>query len=193
VGGREEDYRAVDAGFEKRLSRLERQVATMRRTWAGEPPFPGAAPVGPRPIQAGGPEILSGSLNPASIRRAARWADGVCGFSFQPSAEEVAAGFEAARHAWREVGRAKPPRLVTSCWFALDPDGRAAMDAYVGRYLGIFGSDLAAEMARQCTTTSAAALSRVIREIADAGADELILVPTTGDPDCVDRVADLIG
>lgn len=193
VGGREEDYRAVDASFERRLGRMERQVARMRRVWAGEPPFEGAAPVGPAPIQPGGPELLAGSLMPSSIRRAARWADGLAGFSFGPDPAEVAMGFEVARAAWKEQGRPRPPRLVTSCWFSLGDRGRDAMDAYVKRYLGIYGDDVAAGLARQCVTTSAAALKETVQRMAAIGADELILVPTTGDPDEVDRVADLIG
>ncbi len=66
------------------------------------------------------------------------------------------------------------------------------MDAYVRRYLGIFGEGVAAGVATHCTTTSAAVLRDTMRRIADTGADELILVPTTADPDECDRVAELI-
>ena len=192
VGGREEDYRAAGAAWNGRIGRLERQVALLRRAWAGEPVVPDAAPVGPPPRQAGGPEILAGVLLPTAIRRAARWADGVCGFSFGPDAGEVASAFAVARAAWHDAGR-PAPRLVTSCWFALGPGGRAQMDAYVGRYLATFGEEGAAGMAAMCTTVSADALRDVVRRIADTGADELILVPTTDDPDEVHRVADLVG
>jgi alkanesulfonate monooxygenase SsuD/methylene tetrahydromethanopterin reductase-like flavin-dependent oxidoreductase (luciferase family) len=76
AGARPEDYRAVGAAFPERpLTRLEEQVDRMRRTWAGEPPFPGAKPVEPRPVQPNGPEILAGSLSPRAIRRVARFVD----------------------------------------------------------------------------------------------------------------------
>lgn len=192
VGGREEDYRAAGAPFTRRLARLEEQVATMRRAWRGERVLEGVDAIGPRPLQEGGPEILAGSLVASSIRRAARFADGLCGFSFAPDPNEVGAAFEVARAAWREQGRAAP-RLVTSCWFALGDDARAQMDVYVKRYLGFFGADAAASMAALCTTTSPAALRDVARRIADLGADELILVPTTADPCELDRVADVLG
>jgi alkanesulfonate monooxygenase SsuD/methylene tetrahydromethanopterin reductase-like flavin-dependent oxidoreductase (luciferase family) len=192
VGGREEDYRAVGAPFERRAKRMVDHLRTMRRVWAGESPGEGIAPVGPPPVQPDGPEILAGSLMPDAIRRAARWSDGLCGFSFGPSPDEVSMAFDVARQAWRDAGRDKPPRLITSCWFSLGPDGPATMDAYARRYLGFFGDDVAASLATQCTTTSAAALKDVVRRIADAGADELILVPTVADPDEVDRVADLV-
>jgi alkanesulfonate monooxygenase SsuD/methylene tetrahydromethanopterin reductase-like flavin-dependent oxidoreductase (luciferase family) len=47
VGGREEDYRAVGAEFDGRFARLERQVETLRRAWAGENVVPGAL----RPVE----------------------------------------------------------------------------------------------------------------------------------------------
>lgn len=191
VGGREEDYRAAGAPFARRLARMEEQVAEMRRAWAGERVLDGVNPIGPRPVQEGGPEILAGSLVAGSIRRAARWADGLCGFSFAPDPAEVGAAFEVARAAWRDAGR-PAPRLVTSCWFALGRDARAQMDVYVKRYLGFFGADAAAGMAALCTTVSADALRDVARRIADLGADELILVPTTSDPDELARVADVL-
>jgi len=193
VGGREEDYRAAGAPFERRATRMAEQVALMRRVWAGERPADDVAPIGPPPVQEGGPEILAGSLVEASIRRAARFADGICGFSFAPDPGEIARAFATARKAWSAAGRATPPRLVTSCWFALGENGRAQMDVYVERYLGFFGAEAARDMAQLCTTTSASALRSVIAGVRDLGADELILVPTTADPDELARVADAIG
>jgi alkanesulfonate monooxygenase SsuD/methylene tetrahydromethanopterin reductase-like flavin-dependent oxidoreductase (luciferase family) len=192
VGGREEDYRAAGAPWDGRVRRLGEQVGLLRRAWAGAIVVPDAAPVGPPPCQPGGPEILAGVLLPAAVRRASRWADGICGFSFGPDAGEIAASFAVAREAWAARGR-PAPRLVTSCWFALGAGGPAQMDAYVRRYLNTFGAETAASLATLCTTTSATALRDVVHRIADAGADELILVPTTADPAEVDRVAELVG
>lgn len=191
VGGRAEDYRAVGASFEHRARRLREQVALLRRAWAGEAVLEGAPPIGPAPIQPGGPPIWAGVLAPDAIRRAAAWADGLCGFDFGPDPALVGVGFDVARAAWRDAGR-PVPRLVTSCWYALGPDGEAQMAAYVRRYMGFAGSDVAADLARRCTTTSAAALRDVIARLRDVGTDELLLVPTTADPAEVDRVADLI-
>jgi len=193
VGGREEDYRAAGAPFTKRLGRMEEQVALMRRVWSGESVMPDMAPIGPAPVQAGGPEILAGSLVASSIRRAARYTDGLCSFSFAPDPAEVGMAFDVAREAWRAQGRKRPPRLVTSCWFALGKDSRAQMDVYVKRYLGFFGAEAAASMAMLCSTISADKLREVVARIADHGADELILVPTTSDPAELGRVADIVG
>jgi alkanesulfonate monooxygenase SsuD/methylene tetrahydromethanopterin reductase-like flavin-dependent oxidoreductase (luciferase family) len=129
-------------------------------------------------VQPGGPEILAGSLLPAAIRRAARFADGLCGFSFGPDPTEVATAFDVAREAWAAQGR--KPRLVTSCWYALGDVARAQMDDYVARYLATFGPDLAAGMAPLCTTTSASTLRAVVpadrrhgRRRAAAGPDDI--------------------
>jgi len=194
AGARAEDYAAVGAPFgQRRLARLAEQVALMRRVWAGENVVAGALrPVEPRPLQPGGPEILAGSLSRASIRHAARWADGICGFSFGPRIPEVAGGFEAARLAWREAGRERAPRLVTNCWFALGPAARAQLDEYLARYLRFMGPGVAEKLAPTVTTTSAQALVDVVRGLEDCGTDELSLVPTTSDPDEIDRVLDAL-
>ena len=78
TGGREHDYRAVGAPFDRRNDRMIRQVDELRRLWAGEPPFEGADAVGPRPAQDKIP-ILAGVTGPKSVRRAADWSDGLCG------------------------------------------------------------------------------------------------------------------
>jgi len=195
AGAREEDYRAVGTAFEKhRLGQLEQQVATMRRVWSGESIVEGALrPVEPLPVQAGGPEILSGSLYPGSVQRAARWADGIAGFSFGPSIKEVHSLFELARAAWKNAGRSSAPRLVTSCWFALGNNARAQMDEYLHRYLAFMGPGTAEKLAPSVQTLSAQALKDVVRKLADLGTDELSLVPTSADPDEVQRVADILG
>jgi alkanesulfonate monooxygenase SsuD/methylene tetrahydromethanopterin reductase-like flavin-dependent oxidoreductase (luciferase family) len=192
VGARVEDYRAVGARFSGgRTARLERQVGVMRRIWAGEPVEPGMMPIEPRPIQSGGPPILAGCLMQHAIERAARWADGICGFSFGPARGEVALAFDTARRAWAAAGRPRP-RLVMSFWFALGRRSREQLDRYIARYLNFLGPGVAEQVSPTCTVTSPARLREVIREIDDLGCDEIILVPTSADPDEVDRVADLV-
>ena len=192
TGGREEDYRSVGASFERRFARMEEQVALMRRVWAGEVIEGLTKPVGPRPVQAGGPEILAGVLTPKSIRRAARWANGICGFEFGPDMAAVRTAFDLARSSWKEKGRDRPPRLVTSAWYALGPKARDTLDDYVMRYLDFLGPDVARAMAPACRLDSEQALRDAFRQLEDAGTDEFLLVPTSADLDQLDRVADLV-
>lgn len=192
VGAREDDYAAVGAPWDGRLGRLERQVRRLRALWAGEPACDATtAPVEPRPVQAGGPPILMGALFPRAIARAAHFADGVLGFSFTLAGEELSYAFDGARAAWKAAGRREPPRLVTGCWFALGPNGRARMDDYLGRYLSFLGP-AAAEMTALVPTVDAPALRDAVQRARDAGADEIVLAPTTTDPAEIRRVEDLL-
>jgi alkanesulfonate monooxygenase SsuD/methylene tetrahydromethanopterin reductase-like flavin-dependent oxidoreductase (luciferase family) len=192
VGAREDDYAAVGAPWEGRLGRLERQVARMRRLWDGEPAVSSTdAPVEPKPLQPGGPQILMGALFPRAITRAAHFADGILGFSFTLATEELTYAFDGARNAWKAAGRPTPPRLVTGIWFALGPHGRSQMDDYLGRYLSFLGPS-ASGLIPLVPTTSVEALRDAVRRARDAGADEIVLAPTTKDPAEIKRVEDAL-
>ena len=62
VGGREEDYRAAGADpATQTMQQMADRVAVMRRVWAGEDVTGATLPVGPPPLQAGGPPAWPGS------------------------------------------------------------------------------------------------------------------------------------
>jgi alkanesulfonate monooxygenase SsuD/methylene tetrahydromethanopterin reductase-like flavin-dependent oxidoreductase (luciferase family) len=193
VGGREHDYRAVGASFARRWDRLDEQVATMRRIWLGDPPFAGADPVGPPPVQPGGPPFVSGAMGPKAVTRAARWAAGVDGaWTLDGDEEAVRASFRMVTDAWAEAGRPDPPHLSTSIWYALGPDAEERLRRYAHDYLVIFGEEAGAYGAAGVACFTAEALRRAVEQIARAGADELFLVPTTVDPTELDRTRDAL-
>ncbi len=194
AGAREEDYAALGAPFGKRrLTRLEEQVAIMKRIWSGEKVVDEALlPVGPLPLQKGGPDILVASLSEVSIRHVSRWADGIAGFSFAPSIDEIATRFDRACRCWREADRKVPPKLLTSFWFALGKDAREQLDRYLHLYLNFFGDETARTLANSVSTDSPQKLADVVRRIEDTGAHEVSLVPTTWDPDELSRAADAL-
>jgi len=195
VGARAEDFRALDADFGAgRLAQLERQVVRLREAWAGQNLVPDALrPIEPKPLQSGGPPLLAGSLFPQSIRRAARWADGICGFSFGPSTAEVELAWQSSRRAWAEQGRTQPPRLITSFFFALGNRGRQQLDDFLARYLNFFGAEGARQLASTARVDSVAALRDALRRMEDVGTDEVWLVPTTWDESELDRVRESLG
>lgn len=195
VGARIDDYTAAGAVFDDRkLRRLEAGVALMRKVWRGEHIVAGAdRPTEPFPVQRGGPEVLVGAITPTSIKRAARWSDGLTGFSFGPSMDEVEFAWNTAREAWRAAERVTVPRLTTSFWYALGARAREQLDEYLARYLAFMGADLACSLAGTVRSTSAAQLRETLRQLRDLGTDEVLLVPTTSDPDEVRRVADIVG
>ncbi|WP_201406895.1 LLM class flavin-dependent oxidoreductase, partial [Mycobacterium intracellulare] len=58
---------------------MAERVAVMKRVWAGEKTTDSVRPVGPAPVQPGGPPLFVGSIGPKTIRSAAAWADGLAG------------------------------------------------------------------------------------------------------------------
>lgn len=193
VGGREHDYRAAGSGFERRHARLDADVAELRRIWAGRPPFEGADPVGPHPVRPGGPEILAGAMGPRAMARAARWADGVSGFSLAADGAEMAAAVDLANRAWSEAGRDRPPRTVSGCFAVLGTaDDQGVLQAFTYDYLAIFGTGLARAMAAEAPVWNAARLRQVLDDAEAAGVDEFILVPGTTDPACLDAFAEVV-
>lgn len=193
VGGREEDYRVVGAPFERRHARMDAQVAELRRIWAGEPALPGTAPIGPAPVQAGGPPLWIAASGERPLRRAARWAQGYAGFSLGPDADEIDRTFRLCERAWREAGRGERPWLATSFWYALGPDAPAQLERYAARYLRVFGEAPAAALARRCRAAGPAALREALARVRGLGADEVILVPSSADPEELERTLDALG
>lgn len=195
VGGRDDDFRAVGASFARRWQRLDEQVATMRRIWAGEPPFEGADPVGPPPVQAGGPPIVAGSAGPKALARAAEWAAGVDDPTLIAAVNEDAgrAAVERIRAAWHGAGRTDAPHLATSVWYALGDGAADRLRAYAYDYMKIFGADVAAAVSAAVDVHTPEALRAAVAACEAAGFDELILVPTTVDPDELTRTRDALG
>jgi alkanesulfonate monooxygenase SsuD/methylene tetrahydromethanopterin reductase-like flavin-dependent oxidoreductase (luciferase family) len=194
IGGREHDYRAINASFARRFPRMDEQVATMQRIWNGEPPFEGADPVGPPPVQPGGPPLIAGVFGPKGIARAARWAAGVDGaWTLDGSEPAMSAAFTQIRDAWRDAGRADPPHVSSSIWYALGPDAEQQLHSYAYDYLKIFGDEIGKGAASMATCFGADALWQAVANARDAGADEFFLVPTTADPAELDRTVEVLG
>jgi alkanesulfonate monooxygenase SsuD/methylene tetrahydromethanopterin reductase-like flavin-dependent oxidoreductase (luciferase family) len=194
VGGREVDYRAVGAPFTRRWDRMDAQVAVMRAVWRGEPPCDGAGAVGPPPVQSGGPPVVAGVMGPKATARAARWADGVDGaWTLDGDAGAYDAAFATIRAAWRDAGRADPPYLASSIWYALGPGAEERLRAYAYDYMLSFGDEIARATAAAGACSTPAALRRAVDNCRDAGADELFLVPTTTDVSELDRTRDALG
>jgi len=195
IGGRLEDYRAAGADAKGRSqAELARRVALMRRVWAGERVVPDLLlPVGPRPVQQGGPPLLAGAQGPKSIRASAAWADGISGFSFGPDLADIEGTLRLARAAWKEAGR-PAPRLVIAFWYALGPDAREQLTGHLRGYLNwLDPREVAAMLPQTGFAGSGPELRTFLRGLADLGADEALLIPTSADPDEISRAADLVG
>lgn len=198
LGGREEDYLAVGADYSQRtLSELQRRVECMRRVWRGDIVVDGLKrPVEPFPPSI--PPILAGVLGPKGVAHTAHWADGISGFSFAASAAEAEQTCSLARKAWQEAQRETAPHVITSFWYAMDHAGaklsaQQQKDAHLRRYLNWFADkNVEAMLPHTGFAGTGRQLKQRIDDIAATGVNELLLVPTTIDPEEVDRIADLI-
>lgn len=193
VGGREHDYRCAEASFDHRHQRLDDLAAELRRLWAGHPPFDGADPIGPVPIQHGGPELLAAAMGPKSFARAAKWADGNTGFAMDGSGDSMAAAVVAADQAWADAGRTDAPRNVTGCFAVLGTaDDQGVLQAFTYDYLAIFGHRFARAMADIAPVWGVDRLNAVLDQAEASGVDEFILVPGTTDPACLSAMTEAV-
>jgi alkanesulfonate monooxygenase SsuD/methylene tetrahydromethanopterin reductase-like flavin-dependent oxidoreductase (luciferase family) len=192
LGGREQDYRALGAAFERRYARIAEQVAVIRRVWRGEPPFDGTEPMGPRPVQPGGPPILAGVMGPKSIALAAGWADGVYSWSGNGERKELAGQLQLVRTAWREAGRDRPPRHVAGFCFCLAPDAGSRLQQYVFDYVSTHGEGPARALARQMTRSTPDAVREALDAYEELGVEECMLNLVTRDLAEIGRLAEVL-
>jgi alkanesulfonate monooxygenase SsuD/methylene tetrahydromethanopterin reductase-like flavin-dependent oxidoreductase (luciferase family) len=188
VGGRDQDYLAVGTLPTRRFARLDEHVATMRAVWRGDAPVPDVPPIGPTPVQPGGPPLLTAAMGPKSLARSAVWADGLSGFDLAPDPTSVANTFASVRDAWTAAGRTDRPWLSTSTWFALGAGATDRLYGYARNYLATFGDPAASAMAGLCRLDDPGRLREAFAALAETGCDELVLVPTTDDPAELDRL-----
>jgi alkanesulfonate monooxygenase SsuD/methylene tetrahydromethanopterin reductase-like flavin-dependent oxidoreductase (luciferase family) len=188
VGAREDDFRFAPASFHDRGRRFEEQLELMRGVFSGQPVSDEIGPVGPRPAQAGGPELLIGGYTPVSIQRVGRWGDGfISGGVRDP--EQVRRLFDLAEESWRAEEREGKPRLVASLYYALGPNADRGGD-YIRDYYSYFGP-AADDMARSIPSTPEA-IEGLIQGLGEVGADEVVCWPTVAELGQVDRLAEII-
>lgn len=179
IGARRDDYQAAGAEWRSRGRDLSVQLAAMRAVWTDPE-------IGPAPLREGGPTVLVGGGSGASFLRAARHADGYVHGGGPPRAFASAA--DRLRAAWAEVGRPGEAALWGQSYFTLT-DAEAGA-AYMRDYYAFTGGF--AERITAGLLTTPEAIREQIRGYADAGCDELVLLPATSDPGEVDRLADVV-
>ncbi len=193
TGGRDYDYRAMERPREKLQTRLRDQVAEIRRIWRGEPAFPGLQPVGPRPLQPGGPPILAGVLGPKAIERAAHWADGVYSWSGNGDRGELLQQRDQVRAAWQRARREQAPRWVAGFWYSLAPDAAARLPRYVHDYVvHSMGEPVASALAKGMNRCTRDAVRASLDAYEELGVEECMLNPVTRDPAEIDELLELI-
>jgi alkanesulfonate monooxygenase SsuD/methylene tetrahydromethanopterin reductase-like flavin-dependent oxidoreductase (luciferase family) len=185
VGGRDDDYASTGTPFDRRGRLFDEQLAEMRAVWAQEPRgF--AGPIGPAPVQAGGPPLLLGGMAPATFRRLAEYGAGWVAGGGGPAL--FAGGADQARHAWADAGREGSPRLVALTYVSLGDDAEGHARRYLTDYYGFMPEY--AEHIVAGALTSPAAVQDTLAGFEDAGADEVLLFPCSPELPQVELIAE---
>jgi alkanesulfonate monooxygenase SsuD/methylene tetrahydromethanopterin reductase-like flavin-dependent oxidoreductase (luciferase family) len=180
VGARTEDYQAAGVPHADRGRRFEDLLERMRDYWDSGP--------GPKPAQPGGPELLVGGSTDLAFARVTRYADGYVHGGGPPRAFARAA--DIARAAWTDAGRPDRPSLWGQSYVALGDDAVERGRSYLLDYYAFTGPF--AERIADGLLTNPQQIASQVRGYAEAGCDDLVLLPTVNDLDQVERLADVV-
>ncbi len=181
LGAREDDYGASGVDLRGRGRRLDEMLERIKEVWAGEDIGPAAGAT---------PGLLVGGGVEASFARAARFGDGWIAGGSPP--EQFGEMVGKVHEAWNAAGRADQPRTLGLTYFSLGEDAEQNASAYLGDYYGWLGDEVAAMIAAGAAK-DAETVRQYIAGFDAAGCGELILFPSSSDPDQVDLLADAVG
>jgi len=180
IGGREDDYEISHIGMDGRGAWLDKALGEIKAIWEGEQ-------VGPS--QAGSPGLVIGGYVDASLERAARIGDGWIAGGQAP--DEYKGMVEKLNAAWNATGREGTPRKMALAYFALGEPAEENASSYLTDYYAWMGEETADDIAGSAAKDPER-VKEYLSAFEDAGCEELILFPVTGDPAEVDRLADAI-
>jgi alkanesulfonate monooxygenase SsuD/methylene tetrahydromethanopterin reductase-like flavin-dependent oxidoreductase (luciferase family) len=169
MGGWPADYEASSVPLAGRGALFDASLATMQRTWQE---------IGGRP------KVLLGGTVRASFARAATdvsdgWVAPLFGLAL------LQEGRAAVRRAWAEARREGRPRIVTGRYFCLGVEADETADEYIRHY---YGADFF-DVARADTLTDAEQIREELRRLSQAGCDDVLLYPCSGDLEQIDFLA----
>lgn len=181
IGGREDDYGVAEVDMGSRGEALDAMLDKLKEVWASDL-------VGPAIGSA--PTLLVGGAVDASFERAARVGDGWIAAGAPP--DQFAAMREKVEAAWSAAGREGGPRTAALAYFSLGERAEENARAYLTDYYGWLGEETAGFIAASAAKDGETAKQHVSAFV-EAGCDELILFPSSSDPDQVDMLADGLG
>ncbi len=180
LGGREDDYEISHIGMEGRGAWLDDALGQIKEIWRG-------GEVGPS--IAGEPGLVIGGYVDASIERAVDAADGWIAGGMPPDAFGGIA--EKLERSWSEAGRDGEPRKMALAYFALGENAEEDARGYLTDYYAFLGEETADFIANGAAKDPET-VRQYVSAFAEAGCDELILFPSSGDPAQVDLLADAL-
>lgn len=187
-GWQEEDFTVTGREYDSRGERFDEQLADLQQAWDGEALDGSSYAVSPPAAQEAGIPILVGGTTDRTLRRVVEHGIGWTAGGMPPDA--VADFADRVRSNWEDAGRDGEPRIEALAYFALG-DTEEESRSNVLDYYHRMGEDTA-QMIADSVMRSADEISGAVSAFADAGVDELVLDPTVGGPEQVDRLAEVV-
>jgi probable F420-dependent oxidoreductase len=197
TGGRFRPFSAFGVEPSSFVARFTEGLALMKALWSQpKVDFSGrfwrleGAAMEPKPFQKPAPPVWIGANHPNSLRRAVRLGDGFIGAGSSTTAQFVE-HVQVVRAALAETGRDPASfRIAKRVYLGVDDDaerGRQRVEAALDDRYGHFG--LGGRLHAVAVSGPPDAVARGLREVADAGAELLLLNPLFDDDEQMERLA----
>jgi len=171
VGRRDDDYVASDVDFSTRGKRFDAQLDRLFGT--GEDKSPEL------------PCVMFGGQSPATLRRIARWGGGWVSAAGLGGLQSTIKFSQQVHEAWSSANRPGKPRLVALAYAAVGKQAATHARTHMQEYYGFLGTEGVDRLTRQ-VIKGHDQLTDARGRLADAGFDELIVLPTS---DSLDQLA----
>lgn len=178
LGAREDDFDVSGIELRGRGRHFAEMLESIRETWDGDE-------VGPFVEEP--PELILGGHVDVAIGRVPRFADGWIASGSGP--DMFRQGGEKVKAAWSDAGRSGRPRLLALAYFSLGDSAEEDARASLGHYYAWLGDQTAAAIVGSAAK-DADAVRRYLSAYEEAGCDELVFFPSSGDPAQVDLLAE---
>jgi hypothetical protein len=114
------------------------------------------------------------------------------GFAMTGDPAEAAKSFAAVDAAWQQAGRSERAPRISGLWYGLGPGAKERLRGYVFDYLRVIGERGARAVAHAQRIHSVDAFHAALDAIEAQGCDELFLVPSSADPEELDRTCEAL-
>jgi alkanesulfonate monooxygenase SsuD/methylene tetrahydromethanopterin reductase-like flavin-dependent oxidoreductase (luciferase family) len=190
IGGQNQPFAAFDSGPEHLVTRFTEGLDLMKRLWT-EPSvtFDGrfwqleSAPMEPKPVQRPHPPMWFGANHPKAVRRAVKLGDGFIGAGSSTTARFVDL-VKIAREAMKELDR-PDFKIAKRVYVALDDNvdrARTRVDEVLDSFYN------RGDITSVAVYGTAHDVVRGLREVADAGAESVVLNPMFDEHEQVERL-----
>jgi alkanesulfonate monooxygenase SsuD/methylene tetrahydromethanopterin reductase-like flavin-dependent oxidoreductase (luciferase family) len=187
AGGREDDFEVGGLSMSGRGAWLDSALEKILAIWNGEGEL--ESKVGPRP-QGNRPTLLVGGYVQPSFERAARFGDGWTQGGSGP--DQFEADVARLDDAWKRQGRDGKPYKMALIYFSLGPDAEKNAEASLGSYYTYLGEETKSMIVANAVK-DADSVKAAIASFETKGCDELIMFPSSPDPEQVSLLADAAG